>query len=79
LLEERSRILLVEEIPITYVWQVPVIMNDSMGFMIDINEHLLFIMLQKFNKEVVLKDLTKYIYRKIEQQLEIGNSDITIH
>jgi hypothetical protein len=73
MLKQREEILESQEISIVYVWQVPVVINNTLGFMIDINELLLVNLFQKYDYDTIVRDLSRYVYRKVE--LELGFSE----
>jgi hypothetical protein len=80
LLSERAEILKTEKIPITYVWQVPIIISPEIGIMIDINEKLLVSIIMKFERHVVVNDLVRYVYKKVEDRLfDNDDEEFTIH
>jgi len=73
MLKQREDIMETQEIPIVYVWQIPVVINNTLGFMIDINELLLVNLFQKYDYDTIVRDLSRYVYRKVE--LELGFSE----
>ena len=73
MLKQREEIMETQEIPIVYVWQIPIVINNTLGFMIDINELLLVNLFQKYDYDTIVHDLSRYVYRKVE--LEMGFSD----
>lgn len=75
LLNEREELLDEQEISVEHVWVVPIVINSSIGFEVEIDEKMLSSFWMKYERDLIVKDLVCYVYQKVEEMLLLEDQD----